>query len=178
VARNGATNTPLRGGKSQLLEGGIRVPFMVSWPGVLPADKVDDRPVVQLDIVTTALAAAGVEIDPAWRLDGVNLLPYLTGKSAGLPREALYWRHGGQWAVRKGPWKLVRWLDRRDNEAETRMMEPQLFNLAEDIGETQNLMTTRPETARELQVAYDEWNKHNAAPVKAGTPPGKPRPKK
>jgi arylsulfatase A-like enzyme len=174
VARNGATNTPLRGGKSQLLEGGIRVPFMVSWPGVLPAGKVDDRPVIQLDIVTTALAAAGVEIDPSWKLDGVNLLPYLTDKPEGLPRQSLFWRHGGQWAVRQGPWKLVRWLDRRDNEAETRMMEPELFNLAEDIGETQNLMATRPETARELQAAYDEWNKHNAAPVKAGKTLAKP----
>jgi arylsulfatase A-like enzyme len=178
AAPNGATNTPLRGGKTQLLEGGIRVPFMVSWPGVLPAGKVEDRPVVQLDIVATALAAAGVEIDPAWKPDGVNLLPYLTGKSDGLPHKALFWRHGGQWAVRQGPWKLVRWLDRRDNDAESKFMGPELYNVVEDIGEQRNQITTRPEIARELQAAWDSWNKHNTAPLKAGKPPVKPRPKK
>ncbi len=167
AAPNGATNTPLRGGKTQLLEGGIRVPFMVSWPGVLPAGKVDDRPVIQLDIVTTALAAAGVEIDPAWKLDGTDLLPYLTGKNAGQPHDSLFWRHGGQWAVRQGPWKLVRWLDRRDNDAESRMTEPELYNLTEDIGEQHNLIATQPEKARALQAAWDDWNKDNIAPVRA-----------
>ena len=167
AAPNGATNTPLRGGKTQLLEGGIRVPFMVSWPGVLPAGKIDDRPVVQLDIVTTALAAAGVEVDPSWKLDGVNLLPYLTVQAVGLPHETLFWRHGGQWAIRQGPWKLVRWLDRRDNEADSRMMEPELYNVVEDIAETRNLIETQPEKARELQAAYDEWNKGNLPPVRA-----------
>jgi arylsulfatase A-like enzyme len=176
VARNGATNTPLRGGKSQLLEGGVRVPFMVSWPGLLAAGKVDDRPVIQLDILTTALAAAGVEIDPSWKLDGVNLLPFLTGKSEALPHDALFWRHGGQWAVRKGPWKLVRWLDRRDNDADSKMMEPQLFNVVKDIGEQHNLIATQPEMASALQAAWDDWNKHNIPPVKAGNSPAKPHP--
>ncbi|MFM7179859.1 MAG: sulfatase [Verrucomicrobiales bacterium] len=173
VAKNGATNTPLRGGKIQLLEGGIRVPFMVSWPGVIPADKVDDRPVIQLDLMTTALSAAGVEIDPAWKLDGVDLLPYLTGKSTGLPHESLCWRLGQQWAVRKGPWKLVRWHDRRDNDDESKMMEPQLFNLAEDIGETQDRMASEPDIARELQAAYDNWNKDNIPAIEATNLQGK-----
>jgi hypothetical protein len=125
--------------------------------------------------MTTALAAAGVEIDPAWKLDGVNLLPYLTEKTSDLPHDSLYWRHGGQWAVRKGPWKLARWLDRRDNDADSKMMEPQLFNLEEDIGETQNRFATEPDIARELQAAYDNWNKDNIPAVKAGNPQGKPR---
>jgi arylsulfatase A-like enzyme len=176
AAKNGSQNTPLRGGKTQLLEGGIRVPFMVSWPGVLPADKVDDRPVVQLDLLPTALAAAGVEIDPAWKLDGVNLLPFLTGKSAGFPHESLFWRHGGQWAVRQGPWKLVRWLDRSDSDAKSKMMEPELYNLVEDIGERQNQIATKPEIARALQAAWDDWNKENIAPVrpKKDAPPKAP----
>jgi arylsulfatase A-like enzyme len=176
AAPNGASNTPLRGGKTQLLEGGIRVPFMVSWPGVLAADKVSDRPVVQLDIVATALAAAGVMIDPAWKLDGVNLLPYLTGESDGMPHETLYWRHGGQWAVRQGPWKLVRWLDRRDNDADSKMMEPELFNVVEDIGETRNLIAAQPDKARELRAAYEEWNKDNIPPVRARNASGKSHP--
>lgn len=94
TAKNGPQNTPLRGGKTQLLEGGIRVPFMVASPGILPADKVDNRPVVQLDILPTTLAAAGMELDGSWKLDGVNLLPFLTGQSAGFPHESLFWRHG------------------------------------------------------------------------------------
>lgn len=175
AAVNGSSNAPLRGGKTQLLEGGIRVPFMAVWPGVLPADKVDDRPVIQLDLVPTALAAAGVTIDPSWKLDGVNLLPYLTGKASGVPHESLFWRHGGQWAVRQGPWKLVRWLDRHDNEAESRMIEPQLFNLADDIAEQHNLIATQPDKARELQAAYDEWNKGNIPPLKGENPPKKKR---
>jgi arylsulfatase A-like enzyme len=178
AAKNGSQNAPLRGGKTQLLEGGIRVPFMVSWPGVLPAGQVDDRPVIQLDIVTTGLAAAGVKIDPSWKLDGVDLLPYLTNRSAGLPHEALFWRHGGQWAVRKGPWKLVRWLDRRDNDADSRMMEPQLFNVVEDIGEQRNLIATQPEKASALQAAYDDWNKDNIAPAREKISPGVAPPKK
>jgi arylsulfatase A-like enzyme len=178
AAKNGSSNTPLRGGKTQLLEGGIRVPFMVAWPGVLPAGQVDDRPVVQLDILTTALAAAGVAIDPAWKLDGVNLLPFLTAKSPGLPHEALFWRHGGQWAVRQGPWKLVRWLDRRDNDADSKLIGPELYNVVEDIGEKQNLIATKPEKARELQAAWDDWNKYNIAPVRGNISPGVALPKK
>jgi arylsulfatase A-like enzyme len=178
AAKNGSQNAPLRGGKTQLLEGGIRVPFMVSWPGFLPADKVDDRPVVQLDLLPTALAAAGVAIDPTWKLDGVNLLPFLTGKSAGLPHESLFWRHGSQWAVRQGPWKLVRWLDRCDNDADSKLIGPELYNVVEDIGEQQNLIATQPEKARELQAAWDGWNKDNIAPVKAKNSPGNPHPKK
>jgi arylsulfatase A-like enzyme len=166
AAKNGSRNAPLRGGKTQLLEGGIRVPFMVSWPGVLPAGQVDDRPVVQLDLLPTALAATGAKIDPAWKLDGVNLLPFLTGKSNGVPHESLFWRHGGQWAVRQGPWKLVRWLDRRDNDAENRMTGPELYNVVEDIGETRNHIETHPEKARELQAAYDTWNRDNIAPIR------------
>lgn len=98
--------------------------------------------------------------------DGVDLLPYLTGKAAGLPHEALFWRHGGQWAARQGPWKLVRWLDRRDNDAESRMTEPELYNLTEDIGEQHNLIATNPEKARALQAAWDNWNKDNIAPIR------------
>ena len=67
---------------------------MMQWKGKIPGGKVDDRPVVQLDILPTALAAAGVAAKPEWKLDGVNLLPYLTGKKAGAPHETLYWRFG------------------------------------------------------------------------------------
>ena len=78
-----------------------------SGRGRSPPGKIYDHPIIQLDILPTAVAAAGGKVDPAWKLDGVDLMPYLTGKNAGKPHEALYWRFGEQWAIRKGDWKLV-----------------------------------------------------------------------
>ena len=77
---NGSSNAPLRGSKRQTWEGGIRVPFIAQWTGRLPAGRVDRRPIVQLDIMPTALAAAGIAVQADWKLDGVNLLPYLSGQ--------------------------------------------------------------------------------------------------
>jgi arylsulfatase A-like enzyme len=105
---NGSSNAPLRGSKRQTWEGGIRVPFVIQWKGHLAAGKPDSRPIIQLDVLPTALAAAGVQAQPDWKLDGVDLLPFLTGKNAGNPHEALYWRLGGTMAIRKGDWKLVK----------------------------------------------------------------------
>ncbi len=79
---NASRNDPLRGSKRTTLEGGIRVPFAWRWTGTLPAGTVYERPIIQLDVLPTALAAAGVEAEPGWRLDGVNLLPYLSGREA------------------------------------------------------------------------------------------------
>src|SRR5262245_34340092 len=86
---NGSRNTPLRGSKRTTLEGGIRVPFVIAWKGKLPAGKVYDEPIIQLDVLPTALAAAGVETKSDWKLDGVNLLPFLTGEKTGRPHDAL-----------------------------------------------------------------------------------------
>jgi len=155
-------NGLLRGFKSQTWEGGVRVPFMVQWKGHLPAGKVDDRPVIQLDILPTALAAAGVEIKPEWRLDGVNLLPYLTGANAGLPHDALCWRFGGQMAIRKGDWKLVKGTGLAaggaalQGKANTEGAE--LYNLARDIGEKHNLAAENPLKVKELANAWNAWN--------------------
>jgi arylsulfatase A-like enzyme len=80
---NGSDNGPLRGHKATTWEGGIRVPFLVQWKGHLPAGKVYNRPVAQIDILPTALAAAGTSVDPGWKLDGMNLLPFLGGADKG-----------------------------------------------------------------------------------------------
>ena len=72
-----SSNLPLRGFKATTWEGGVRIPFCCQWKGKLPAGKTYEQPIIQLDILPTALAAAGVEADPAWKLDGVNLMPYL-----------------------------------------------------------------------------------------------------
>ena len=89
---NISLNTPCRGEKGDLLEGGIRVPFLVQWKGRIPAGKVYDQPVISLDIMSTALGVAGVKPQPDWKLDGANLLPFLTGEKQGAPHDALYWR--------------------------------------------------------------------------------------
>jgi arylsulfatase A-like enzyme len=148
-------NGPLRGGKWTLWEGGIRVPFMVQWKGRIAPGRVLDTPVIQLDFLPTALAAAGVSVQPEWRLDGVNLLPLLEGKTDKLTRDALFWRFGVQFTVRQGDWKLVK---------ASRDMQPALFNLAADIGEKNNLATQQPEKVKELQALWDSWNAQNIPP--------------
>lgn len=125
--------------------------------GRLPAGKTYDRPVIQLDIPATVITAAGGKIDPAWKLDGVDLLPYLSGRNTGKPHEALYWRFGEQWAIRQGDWKLV--VSRIDGE------EPRLFNLAEDVGEAKDLAARSPEKVKELTAAWKAWNAEQKDPL-------------
>lgn len=149
-------NDPLRGFKGQLLEGGIRVPFLMQWKGRLPSNKVYERPVIALDICPTILAAVAAEIPR--ELEGVNLLPYLLGEKEGQPHEALFWRYGRQWAVRMGDFKLVCSPQALGSE------EPHLFNLAEDVGETTNLASKLSQKVKELKAAYDEWNSKNIPP--------------
>jgi arylsulfatase A-like enzyme len=97
---NGALNDPLNGEKGMLAEGGIRVPFIVCWPDVIPGGQAYEPPVIALDVAATAVAAAG--LDHPEEMDGVNLLPYLTGEKPGDPHEMLFWRFVNQAAVRKG----------------------------------------------------------------------------
>jgi arylsulfatase A-like enzyme len=159
AALNASRNTPLRGSKVSTLEGGIRVPFIVSWKGKLPGGKVYDQPVIQLDFLPTALAAAGVEAEADWNLDGVNLLPYLTGESAGSPHDALYWRLGPQMAIRKGNWKLVKYSHEFAAEKSDALLSPlRLYDLSRDIGETNDLASAEPEKAKELKGLWDAWS--------------------
>jgi arylsulfatase A-like enzyme len=158
LAYNAAINTPLRGDKGQTLEGGIRVPFFVSWPGQLPAGKTYAHPVSTLDILPTACAVAGAKPDA--NLDGVNVLPQLMGNAAA-PHEALYWRFGPQKAVRKGRWKLVDWRD----FVGKRNSGWQLFDLENDIGEKVDLAAAQPKIAAELRKAWEDWDRHNVAPL-------------
>lgn len=159
---NASRNTPLRGFKAQTWEGGIHVPFLVQWKGTLPAGKVYEQPVIQLDFLPTALAAAGVEAKAAWKLDGVNLLPYLTGKQKGAPHAALYWRFGQQIAVRMGDWKLVKAPGANATQGEFKTTAStegaHLYNLATDIGEQTNLADKEPEKFKQLAAAWDKWN--------------------
>lgn len=184
VTVNGSVNAPLRGSKRTTLEGGIRVPFVVSWPGTVKPG-VYDKPVIQLDLHATALAVAGAE---AANVEGVNLLPYLSGEEAKAPHDALYWRFGEQMAVRMGDFKLVRYdgnVDVNDGGRHP-VTAAKLYNLATDIGETKDLAADMPDKVKELQAKWDTWNHTNVAPLWGskgkgdgdGAEPGKPMKKK
>ncbi|MGL4552099.1 MAG: sulfatase-like hydrolase/transferase, partial [Gemmataceae bacterium] len=157
TASTTSNNGPLRGQKATTLEGGIRVPFCFQWKGKVPAGKTYDHRVIQLDILPTALAAAGAKVEAEWKLDGVDLVPNLTGAKEGKPHESLYWRFGEQWAVIKGDWKLV--ASRLDGKV------PRLFNLKDDVGEAKDLSAAQPEKAKELLGDWAAWNKEQKAPL-------------
>ena len=166
---NGSSNAPLRGSKRQTWEGGIRVPFVIYWKGHLAAGATDSRPIIQLDVLPTALAAAGVSIQSEWKLDGVDLLPFLTGKRAGAPHDVLYWRLGGMMAIRKGDWKLVKTRDGPFRDVDPAVLSDltgaELYNVEEDIGETKNLAAGNPEKVKELADAWQRWNQQLVRPL-------------
>jgi arylsulfatase A-like enzyme len=161
---NGSNNHPLRGSKRTTLEGGIRVPFMARWTERLPAGEVYEQPVIQLDILPTVLAAAGINDGVDSPIEGVNLLPYFLGENIEPPHDALYWRFGQQMAIRQGDWKLVEYDPKVDGQT-GKATDAKLYNLADDIGETNNLIEQEPEKARVLQAAWDEWNRSNVPPL-------------
>ncbi len=146
------SNRPYRGGKSQNYEGGIRVPLIVKWPGVTRPGSLSGEPVISMDLYPTFLEMAGLPQIPEQHLDGVSLKPLLCGQGA-LPRDTLYWHYPHYHtlpphsAVRCGDWKLIRHL-------EDRVIE--LFNLAEDSGESQNLAAQFPEKAKQMAGVLDE----------------------
>jgi arylsulfatase B len=149
-------NDPLSGGKGSLWEGGIRIPFMASWPGHIPVGQVYNRPIISLDILSTALAAARAPLPTDVKLDGVNLLPFLTKDRSGDPHESLYWRLQRQIAIRQGDWKLV-----RANGSK----KFQLFNLADDIGEKNDLSEQDPQRVKKLTDDLMHWNSELIAPL-------------
>jgi len=157
TAQTTSSNGPLRGFKAQTSGGGTRFPFCIQWKGKIPAGKDFNFPIQNLDILPTALTAAGGKVDPAWKLDGVDLMPYLTGANTARPHESLFWRFGDQWAVRKGEWKLV--------ASKIDQLKPRLINLAEDIGEANDLSEKNPEKLKELQAVYKAWNDEQHEPL-------------
>jgi arylsulfatase A-like enzyme len=169
---NGSTNGPFRGSKGSTFEGGIRSPFLIQWKGNLPAGAVYEQPVIQLDILPTALAAGSIDVPEDAAFDGVNLLPYLTNENKGKPHETLYWRDGLDMAVRGGDWKLVHSpnsrLRRRDNAESMRkagLEQAMLFNLAKDPGETNDLADSNSEKKQELAATWSKWNSELAEPL-------------
>ena len=142
---NISSNGPLRGQKGQVFEGGHRVPAIAWWPGKIEAGTEYDEPVMTMDFYPTFAELAGARIPEEKNIDGVNILPVLL-KSKTLPERTLFWKIGEEWAVRKGPWKLV--------ESEN---EKFLFNLKNDIEEEIDISSEHPELVKELTKKYQNW---------------------
>jgi arylsulfatase B len=150
-----SSNAPLRGEKGSFFEGGIRVPFLVRWPARLPAGRVVDTPVISMDTTATALATAGLALNPA--NDGIDLLPLFA--TAAPAERTFYWRAGHRAALRQGPWKIVR-------EAVGGKPGPwQLYNLTADIGEKSDLAAKEPARVAELTERWSQWSAAQAAPL-------------
>lgn len=147
MGSNGSSNYPLSGVKATQLEGGIRVPAVAAWPGHLPAGGTYDRPVSMLDLLPTFVAVAGGDPDAIEELDGVDLLPFLTGEAAGRPHETLYWKVESRAAIRDGDWKLLRYPDR----------PAELFDVVSDPGEQRDLAGERPELTKALFRKLFAW---------------------
>lgn len=149
-----ADNSPFRAGKGSMLEGGIRIPFIAHWPAGIPAGQRFDGLVSSLDISATAAALAGApETGPV--MDGVNVIPFLTGEKSGSPHDALFWRMTSPdaWAIRTAEAKFL-----LENWGAT---EPELFDMLNDPTERNNLVHQRPEWRRALAQRWNDWNTDN-----------------
>jgi len=156
-----AGQTPLRSGKANLYEGGIREPLIVRWPGVVKSGGTCSEPVTSVDFFPTFLEIAGLQNTAKKAIDGVSLVPLLTRRST-LNRRAIYWHYphyhsssiGPCGAVRAGDYKLIEWYDESicgpGNEFE-------LYNLKEDLGEQKNLAKKMPEKVEKLKKMLYNW---------------------
>jgi arylsulfatase B len=169
------SNAPLNGFKGTHLEGGVRIPFIVAWPGQVPAGRVDGRMVSSLDIVPTAAGLAGAKLPHG--SDGVNLMPFLAGGDRRTPNPTLYWRAGNTFAIRDSDWKL--WLaDKADPDAKPGPeagitpdgtpltpspfgQHAMLYDLKSDIGETRNRAAESPAVVDGLRAKLKAWDKGN-----------------
>lgn len=152
---NGASCGPYRGHKGMVFEGGIRIPFLVSWPAVLKGGKRFEKPVIALDIYPTILSAAQIDYPVEGRLDRQNLFPFLDeDQKLEYPERSLFWRtsEGLSYAVRQGDYKLIK-SGFKDKTF--------LFNLASDPYEMHDLSQSMPEKFAEMKRLYDEWNQMN-----------------
>lgn len=158
---SGSDNSPLRAMKGTLYEGGVRVPFLVSWPAKLPAGATFDQPVSSIDVFATALAAAGVAMPTDRKYDSVNIVPHLAGEVKTPPHERLMWRMSKKrsFAIREGKWKLV-----RNGDA-----APELFDVESDVAESKNVAADNVDIANRMIAALEAWNKELIEPVFPGS---------
>ena len=179
LSQDVCSNDPLRGSKRFHLEGGIRVPFIFYWPAGLPSGQTYGQPIISLDLFSTFAAAVG---SAETAQDSVNLLPYLRGEQEDSPHEFLFWRFKPNIAVRWGKWKMwkVNKTDlteqdltiggRRLPEVEHPGDSPLgqltvLYDLSEDVGESQNLAAQHTEIVERLETELERWNAELAEPM-------------
>ena len=168
---NGADNTPLRDKKGTTFEGGVRVPFLVSWPKQIPPDRITTRLSAHLMFSPHPWHVPGFLYPLTRPYDGVDLIPFLRGEKQGNPHERLFWREleVGQWGVRDGDWKLVRrTIDLRQPGGKNMVFpEPsaQIFNLSEDIGEKLEFSNDQPDKVTKLRALLDEWETQAARKI-------------
>jgi len=143
-----ADTWPFTGRKTELLEGGLRIPAVLRWPGHVPPGSASEQVMIGMDWLPTLLAAAGTAPDPAYPSDGMNLLPWLTQAIAPVPRQ-LFWRYkyNDQHAARDGDWKYLKILD-----------QTFLFDVAQDPMERANLKERHKDVYARLVAAWHAWN--------------------
>ena len=144
---NASSNYPLSGTKASHLEGGIRVPFLMRWPGKLTAGARYRYPISTLDLLPSFVHAAGGNIAENQTVDGVDLYPYLVGDNPNRPHPTLYWKKENRGAIRDGDWKLIRYPDR----------PAELFDLSQDLAEAHDLASKYPEKVRMLYKKLFQW---------------------
>jgi len=139
---------PFTGRKTELLEGGLRIPAVMRWPGRVPRDSTSEQVMISMDWLPTLLAAAGIAADPAYPPDGMNLVPWLTQGAALVPRK-LFWRYkrADQQAARDGDWKYLKILDNTF-----------LFDVVQDPMERANLKERHRDVYDRLVAQWNEWN--------------------
>ncbi len=150
-----ASNKPLKGLKGTKFEGGHRVPFIMNWPGVVPAGQTYDGLTSALDIFATAHQLAGAPNVLKRPLDGVNLMPHVTKKNKAEPHQTLFWRRLGVACVREGDWKLIRVEGKGIG----------LYNVKDDLSENNDLAEAMPEKAEQLLAMLSEWEKPMIKPL-------------
>jgi len=155
-----SSNLPLRGSKGQMYEGAIRVPFVLQWKGKVPAGQVYEKPVSSFDIFGTIAANAAAVTAPK-QVEGVDLMPYLTGEKKDAPHETLFWRQGGKTALRHGDWKLVR-MGRKFHKGKANW---ELYDLSKDLSEENNLAAQKPEQLSKLVSIWEKMNGEMSEPL-------------
>ncbi|MEL6104602.1 MAG: sulfatase [Planctomycetota bacterium] len=153
ATNNGSINRPLAGHKGIKFEGGIRIPFLVRWPEKLGGGRVYDEMVSSMDIFATSLAAAGGDVEAA-RLDGANLVPYLTGEKSGAPHRELYWHKLWFSAMRDDDWKLIYVKD----------YGYALYDLSVDPSESTDLAKQHPQRVDSMRQRLESWREKMEAP--------------
>ncbi len=145
--KNASSNYPLSGTKSNHLEGGIRVPFLMRWSGEIDPGSIYNYPISTMDLLPTFFAAGGGDVNTITDIDGVDLLPYIRGKKEERPHQRLFWKKQARAALRDGDWKLIRYPDR----------PAELYDLAKDERELNNLAAIYPEKVKKMYKMIFQW---------------------